>query len=280
MIELAVIIKGFIVGAFMLVPGVSGGTICMIFGIFDRLITAVSEFFKQPKQSMFFLAQFVLGAGASFLALSGLVTTLNKSFHLEVAFFVIGAIIAGIPVIYREAQIKKMNVKVIVYGLLGVLLVYLLAQIPKNVFTVTEFNLSGVIIQIIAGILGALGLVLPGISFSAMLYMMGVYNFIYGSIGDRSFLVLIPFGIGMVLGVLLLTRVLEICMKKYPTPTYMIILGFVIGSIGDIIKELEHRPVGIQWLICLVTFVFGFMCIHLMERFQNINGGEVYDSGK
>jgi len=266
--EISVMIKGFIVGAFMLVPGVSGGTMCMIFQLFDRLIESVSKFFKHPKKSIVFLLQFVGGVGAAFLLLSKFVTFINQKFDQQVAFFVIGAIIAGIPVIYREAKVERFNFKILLYGAMGVFLVYLMALLPKNVFTVDSMGATEVIVQILAGVLGALGLILPGISFSAMLYMMGVYNFIYGNIGDRNFLVLIPFAIGMALGVLLLTSVLEFFMKKYPTPTYMIIIGFVLGSIWDIVKEMGGAPVGIEWVYCILTLALGVITIHALERFE------------
>lgn len=270
--EVAIIIKGFIVGAFMLIPGVSGGTMCMVFGIFDKLVESISKFFKQPKQSMVFLAQFIIGAGAAFLLLSKVVTLINQSFQKEVAFFVIGAIIAGLPVIYKEAKVTKINFKVTFSFLVGLFLVYFFTLMPPNVFTVDHMSASQVMIQIVAGILGALGLVLPGISFSAMLYMMGVYNFIYGNIGNRNFMVLIPFAIGMVLGVLLLTRVLEYFMKNHPTPTYMIIIGFVIGSIGDVVKEMGEAPSGWQWIYCILTFIAGYAVINRLGKIEKLGG--------
>lgn len=267
--EIATIIKGFIVGAFMLVPGVSGGTMCMVFKIYDRLIAAVSRFTQDIRRNLLFLVQFVAGAGIAFLLLSGLVTTVNKSFPQEVAFFVIGAILAGIPVIYREARIEKFSFPVVLYAAGGLALVFLLGQLPKNLFTVEQMGPAELVVQLLAGVLGALGLVLPGISFSAMLYMMGVYNFIYGAIADRHFLVLIPFGIGMVLGVFLLTRALEVAMKRYPTPTYMIILGFVVGSLGDIVKEMGGAPAGARWLVCLLLLVLGFVIIHALDKWED-----------
>lgn len=268
MLEIMTVMKGFVVGAFMLVPGVSGGTMCMVFKVYDRLIESVSRFTDNVKKNFFFLVQFVLGAGVAFLLLSKVVTGLNIAFPKEVAFFVMGAIAAGLPVIYKEAKVEKLSPKVLFYGALGLLIVFLFTRLPKNLFTVTDLNLVTVIIQIFAGVLGALGLILPGISFSAMLYMMGVYNFIYGAIGDRNFLVLIPFGIGMLLGVILLTRILELAMKKHPTPTYLVIIGFVIGSIGDIIKEMNGLPKGSQWVVCIVTFIVGFVSIYLMGKWE------------
>lgn len=267
-----VIIKGFIVGALMLVPGVSGGTMCMIFNLYDRLISSVSSFFKHMKKSILFLLQFMVGAGAAFLLLSKLMTGINSHFPLQMAFFVIGAIIAGIPVIYKEAKTSRFGPKSVLYLVIGLAIVFGLSLVPKNLFTVETMNISTIFIQLLAGVLGALALVLPGISFSSMLYMMGVYNFIYGSIGNGNFVVLIPFAIGMVLGVLLLTRFLEIAMKKYPHPTYMIILGFVLGSIADIVREMPHAPTGLTIPICVVCAVIGFILIRLLSVWEERRG--------
>ena len=99
-------------------------------------------------------------------------------------------------------------------------------------------------IQFLAGILGALALILPGISFSSMLYMMGVYDFIWGAVGNRDVVALLPFGLGMIIGILFLTKFLDVAMTRFPHATYMIILGFVIGSIWDILKEMPAAPRG------------------------------------
>ena len=78
----------------------------------------------------------------------------------------------------------------------------------------------------------------------------------------------LPFALGCILGILLLTRFLEIAMKKYPHPTYMIILGFVIGSIGDIIAEMPGLAGIWNTLFCIVLAAVGFICIRLLSRYE------------
>ncbi len=268
MFEISTIIKGFIIGGSMLIPGVSGGTMSMIFKVYDRMISSVSSFMKHKKESFFFLLQFVLGAGAAFLILSGPMASLNRHFPQEMGFFVIGAVIGGIPVIYKETRTEHLSFKSFLYLAAGLALVFSIAMLPKNLFHAGNGGLLSFLIQFLAGILGALALVLPGISFSSMLYMMGVYNFIFGALGDRNFLALFPFGAGCILGILLLTRFLETAMKRYPHPTYMIILGFVMGSIGDIMGEIPRMSAGIEIFSCIFWAAAGFFIIYLLSRWE------------
>ncbi len=264
MLEISLILKGFFIGASMLVPGVSGGTMAMILGIYDRLVSSISSFFKHKKESFFFLLQFVLGAGAAFLLLSGFMAALTERFPEQTAFFVLGAILGGIPVIWKASTIRRPSVSNFLWLAAGILMVVALSFLPKNLFDGGEASLLGFMIQFIAGILGALALVLPGISFSSMLYMMGVYNFIFSSIGDRNFVVLLPFAAGGVVGVLLLTKFLEKAMNDFPQPTYMVILGFVLASMWDIWAAMPSVPTGLTLLPCLGLFVVGFIIIRLL----------------
>ena len=113
--EPMILMKGFLIGASMLIPGVSGGTMAMIFGIYDRLISSISSFMKHKKESALFLLQFVIGAGAAFLILAGPMAALSRNFPREMAFFVIGAIVGGIPVIYKETKVKKLSIYSLIY---------------------------------------------------------------------------------------------------------------------------------------------------------------------
>lgn len=267
--EILTIIKGFIIGGSMLIPGVSGGTMAMILKLYRRLITSISSFMKHKKESILFLLQFCIGAGAAWLILSGPMVALNGAFPKQMACFVVGAIVGGIPVIYRETKVKRFNIWSVVFLAIGLVLVFGLATLPRNGFESTGAGLASVLIQFLAGILGALALILPGISFSSMLYMMGVYDFIWGAVGNRDIVALLPFAIGMVVGVLFLTKFLDIAMTKFPHATYMIILGFVIGSIWDILKEMPGAPVGAEIPICILFMALGFLIIYLLSRTED-----------
>lgn len=267
--EVLTIIKGFIIGGSMLIPGVSGGTMAMILKVYRRLITSISSFMKHKKESILFLLQFCIGAGAAWLVLSGPMVALNGAFPKQMACFVVGAIVGGIPVIYRETKAARFSIWSVVFLAIGLVMVFGLAALPQNGFENSGTGLGGVMIQFLAGILGALALILPGISFSSMLYMMGVYDFIWGAVGNRDVVALLPFGIGMIIGILFLTKFLDIAMTRFPHATYMIILGFVIGSIWDILKEMPGAPAGGEIPICILLMVLGFLIIYILSRTED-----------
>lgn len=166
--EILTIIKGFVIGGSMLIPGVSGGTMAMILKLYKRLITSISSFMKHKKESILFLLQFCIGAGAAWLILSGPMVALNGAFPKQMACFVVGAIVGGIPVIYRETKVTRFSIWSVVFLAIGLVLVFGLAALPKNGFDNAGAGLGGIMIQFLAGLLGALALILPGISFSVL----------------------------------------------------------------------------------------------------------------
>ena len=267
--EILTIIKGFVIGGSMLIPGVSGGTMAMILKLYKRLITSISSFMKHKKESILFLLQFCIGAGAAWLILSGPMVALNGAFPKQMACFVVGAIVGGIPVICRETKVTRFSIWSVVFLAIGLVLVFGLAALPKNGFDNAGAGLGGIMIQFLAGILGALALILPGISFSSMLYMMGVYDYIWGAVGNRDVIALLPFALGMIIGILFLTKFLDLAMTRFPHATYMIILGFVIGSIWDILKEMPGAPVGAEIPACILLMVLGFLIIYILSRTED-----------
>ena len=224
---------------------------------------------KHKKESVLFLLQFCIGAGAAWLILSRPMVALNGAFPKQMACFVVGAIVGGIPVIYRETKETKFSIWSLVFLAIGLVLVFGLAALPRNGFENSGAGLGGVMIQFLAGILGALALILPGISFSSMLYMMGVYDFIWGAVGNRDVVALLPFGLGMIIGILFLTKFLDVAMTRFPHATYMIILGFVIGSIWDILKEMPAAPAGVEIPVCIALMAAGFLIIYLLSRTED-----------
>ncbi|MCI8465124.1 MAG: DUF368 domain-containing protein [Lachnospiraceae bacterium] len=256
-------LKAFLIGGSMLIPGVSGGTMSMIFGIYGRLVSAVSA---HKKEDLLFLLRFLLGAGAAFLLLSGPMAALNRRFPQEMAFFVLGVMLGGVPVIYRSAGQPGLSKASTGYLIAGIAIVFLFRLLPSHLFEGGAATPSGILIQFVTGVLGALALVLPGISFSSMLYLMGVYEFILNAMGTGQIFLLFPFLAGGVLGVLGLTRFLDKAMNHHPQAAYMVILGFVMASLWDIFAALSSLPAGEKLLFCLFLSAAGFLITWLMAK--------------
>ena len=106
---LMIMLKCFIIGSSMSVPGVSGGTMAILLGIYDRLIHAISNFLKDMKGNTIFLFKFCLGAGIGIGSLAFLIQWLLEKFPFVVSFFFLGAVIGGIPALYQKTKERKFS---------------------------------------------------------------------------------------------------------------------------------------------------------------------------
>ncbi len=264
--QLEILLKGLWIGGTMTVPGVSGGTMAILVGIYDRLIGAVSglipvrensegnddgegntkgkinwiSYRKTAFKSILFLIVFLLGAGLGMLVISKLISGLLEQpvAGSYVRFFFLGAVAGGIPLILASAKVKKFSAWVIVLPVIGAALVYCLNFLPEEMFSLEEAGGAGaLLLKLVGGIILAIALVLPGVSASQMLYTLGIYEELLACISDFRIVPLIPLGIGTVLGIFLVTKTLEMLMTKYPRQTFLIIFGFILGSLPELFPK-------------------------------------------
>ncbi|MBE6649597.1 MAG: DUF368 domain-containing protein [Ruminococcaceae bacterium] len=235
--------KGLWIGGSLSVPGVSGGSMAMILGIYDKLIFSLNSLFKPNKdkkinklENFLFLLVAGLGGVIGLLTLYKLISFLMLKFGLQMSFFFVGTVAGGIPLIFKAADVLKVRFSDFVWILLGIAAVVGLMFLPEGMF-----KGGNIAIKILGGAIAAAALVLPGISVSQMLLTMGLYTFVYDSASNLDILPLIPFGIGLVLGVVCTSGGMEILMKKFKRQTYLAVMGFVIGSVGGLIKDALGR---------------------------------------
>jgi putative membrane protein len=261
------IAKGLVVGASMLVPGVSGGTTAIILGIYDKLIRAISGFFRDIRGNLLYLAIFCLGAGAGMLLFARAILFAVESWHFPMMFFFIGAIVGGIPMLYRQAKVKRFSPLFILYAAIGVAIVLSLGYLPKPQTDFSGGGIGNVIMMLVSGIIIAVALVLPGISTSHMLLVLGMYNATLTAIETLNFGYLVPIAAGVGAGIILTTKLLETALEKFPDISYFVIIGFVLGSLVS--KEVfPGVPQGIEILVCLLTFAAGYAALRFVSRFS------------
>ncbi len=258
-------VKGFIVGATMLVPGVSGGSMAMILGEYDELISSVSSFFKHKLKSLIFLLLFVGGAGLGMLLFAPQIEKMMDVFPVLASFFFMGVVVGGVPMMIRKAEVKKFTWRVIVYPVIGAVIVWLIAQIPADSISMENTGFLGNLALVGMGFIAAIGLVLPGISVTYMFEVFGMYKGILNAINTREFLYLLPLVIGLALGIILTTKIIERLLTKYPTATYLMIFGFIIGSVPQILRGF---PQGLDILWCILLFIAGFIAIYFLSSFE------------
>lgn len=260
--------KGLIIGGTMLVPGVSGGSMAMILGIYNQLISAVSSLFNEFRKNLLFLIIFAIGAFTGMLLFAKPLLTLIERYPKPMLYFFLGAVAGGIPLIYKQAKVQKLSFPYLFYVLIGVILVSMFARFPADVLSnnaSTEFSQG--IFLFIAGFIAAIALVLPGISVSYLLLVLGLYDKTMQAISLLDFGFLLPLGFGVLAGILLVTKALDFAMTKYPKITYFVILGFVLGSLYETFPGL---PLGLEWIICSLMAATGFLAILVLSEYESL----------
>ena len=276
--NLDVMYKGFLIGSTMLVPGVSGGSMAIILGIYERLLSAISSLTKNIKANLLFLTLFTVSAGVGMLILAKPILSLLESYPKPMQCFFIGAVAGGIPAVWKQAKIERFSWKTGVCFITGFLIVIGISLIPTEIFQTSSFavetkqgggngNMSFYLLLLLAGILSSAALVLPGISVSYFLLVLGLYHELMRAISELDMRFLLPIGSGILIGVLLITKGLEYVLKKYPQASYMVILGFVGGSVLEILPQMPREE---EWILCIGAGMAGFFAISMLSGQEEI----------
>ena len=258
-----IILKGLWVGSTMTVPGVSGGTMAVIVGIYEELIHAINHLKEEPKKYILFLLKFLLGAGVGFLFFARMITFLleNSATGALTRFFFCGVVIGGIPLLAQKAGIEKLAFRHIVSLCLGAAVVSGLLLLPTGMFA-TGSGVTFWILQFIGGVIVAIALILPGISVTHILYIMGLYEVVLQHVYELQLLSLVPLAAGVLVGTFLTADILEKGIEKYPQEVYMAIIGFVAGSLINLIPtDTQGVP-----LVGIVLAIVGFAGMYMLSK--------------
>jgi putative membrane protein len=266
--SLILIIKGFILGIANVIPGVSGGTIALTMGIYEELIDAISHFFTNFKKNMKLLLPLAIGLVISILLMSKLITFCLDKYPFPTILFFVGLVLGGLPLLFKKVQGKKVKplyIFLFIITFAFVLVLNFMFNKHTNI-NLNNLNFGMMLILFIVGAIASASMVMPGISGSFVLMLLGFYKPVWGTVSkltDFSLLghnlaILIPFGLGVLLGIFLISKLLEFLFKKYELPTYYAILGFIIASIIVLLIGLIGIKITIiQALIAAVLVAAG-----------------------
>ncbi|WP_303919606.1 DUF368 domain-containing protein [Draconibacterium sediminis] len=233
-------IKGMAMGAADVVPGVSGGTIAFITGIYEELINSIksinltaiklllsfklAEFWKAINGT--FLISVFIGIGISVFSLAKGLEYLLHHYPILVWSFFFGLIVAS--AIYVARSIKRWKADTIIGGLAGIVIAYMI-----TVITPAEANTSYWFI-FLSGAIAICAMILPGISGSFILVLLGMYKFILSAVGDVNIAVILTFLVGAAVGIIAFSNVLSWLLKKYHNTTIAVLAGFMVGSLNKV----------------------------------------------
>lgn len=240
------ILKGMVIGIANIIPGVSGGTMMVAMGIYDKLIHCITHIFKEFKKSILFLIPIAIGMGIAVIGGSLGIEMLFDKFPVQTNLLFIGLIVGGLPAIWKNVKGKSIRFGHILALLAFFALVVVMAFLGETEGNAVDlsFNLVNVLKLFGVGVIAAATMVIPGVSGSMVLLLLGYYNPIVSAINDflsaltsfdvdgilTGFGILVPFGIGVVVGVLAIAKLIEFIFNKFPLYAYWAIIGLIVAS--------------------------------------------------
>ena len=271
------IVRGVGIGIAFIIPGFSGGSVAAILGIYEKLICAIADIFKDFKNSIKTLLPVGVGMVIGIVSLLFPLSWALEAFPIPTVSLFVGLAIGGMPSITDKVKSERVNYKNIIALIIPAIVVLSISFMPigaeKNLL---DLSFSGYAILFLIGILGSSALVIPGISGSMLLLILGYYNPIVSLATDHlligrdvgiSILVLGLTAVGIAFGFVLISKVMKLLFKKCPRETYFAIIGFIIGSIPTIyistVKEagmtFSTLPTSVlHWIACVVLLAVGF----------------------
>ena len=269
--------KGVFMGIADAIPGISGGTIALLLGIYEELIRSISElklslFFELKKGfnpfwkklNGNFLLALVSGIGISLISFVKISANFLESFPLFIWSFFLGLIFATVNVIYK--LIKQWSGLNFFFLIMSIIFSYFLSS-----FSIYETDEISLLYILFSGLIASSAMILPGISGSLILVILGVYAYLIKSLDNLEMIVIFTFISGALIGLLGFSRILKYLFNKHRDITYTIMLGLVIGSIEKVWpwnKSFSTELSNLNLLLSISLVILGFVIVILLERIK------------
>ena len=272
-----IFIRGLLMGSADIVPGVSGGTMALITGIYGHLIEAISNIkfgFLKPlvkgdlkgfwnqlldEIDFKFLIPLVLGIGVAFLTLAKVVTYCMDVYTAVTYSFFLGLIIASAVVLFKK--LNKMDLKTVLFAVIGTVLTYIFVSLNPIAAN------HSLIVLFISGMIAICAMILPGVSGSFLLLLLGQYKYMLNALHELHFTEIIVFIMGAVIGILGFSKLLNYLLKNHEEVTMAFLIGVMLGSLKVPGVEIVNATnLSIPALLpCLIVAIIAFVIIMIME---------------
>lgn len=262
-------VKGMFIGSGFILPGVSGGALAAIFGIYERIISFLAHITKNFKENVLFFIPVGLGGVTGVFLLSFVVSFLLGTYETIILWFFVGCILGTVPALWKEAGKKgrsRRDLIILAVSFLAALAFLwkgssLFSEVPQNIWTWT-----------LAGFLIALGMIVPGLSPSNFLVYMGMYKAMSDGINHLDMSVILPIGVGGVVTVLTLSKLMDYIFSKAYAQLFHFIMGVVFASTVMIVPT-NYGGFGIGGyfaclMMCLAGALLGAWMSRLEERYK------------
>lgn len=263
------IFKGIAIGAGAILPGISSGVLCVIFGIYENLLNSILGIFKNFKKSFLYLFPFLIGISIGVILFGNVLKYIFSSFENASKVFFMGLIIGSIPSLIKEANEhnSKFKLHYLIYTFITFLIGFILFRLENSISNFIPSNAdTSFIFLMFTGFVMSIGIVVPGISSTVLLMCLGVYYTYLSAISTLNFNILIPMGLGLVLGGFLFLILIKFLLNKFHNFTYYSIIGFASSSIFVLMPNISFDSGSILYFI---LFAIGLYLPFGIEKIGN-----------
>ena len=267
-------LEGMVVGFGAILPGVSGGTLCVAFGMYRPIIDTLAHVRSGIRKHGLMLLTFFVGVFVGFVALSGLAAWMLERDTALVTCVFIGFILGTFPELWQDAGAQGRTGRGVSAMVLGFVAMAVLLGVLKNTSSIVV--LPGVAGFLLCGVLWGLSFIVPGLSSSSLLLFFGLYQPMLAGIASFDLAVLFPLGIGMALCVLLLSRIVERTYQKHFSIVSHGILGIVAATALMILPKWDGSPktliINLLAILsgCALSYGFSRLCRNIHDQYKDI----------
>ena len=275
------VLRGAVIGISNIIPGVSGGTMAVSMGIYDRVIYAVNNLFRQFRKSFREILPILIGVLIGLFAFAALIGALLGTDSKEIPatrlptnFAFIGLILGGLPAIYKRVNMKSAKLPGVILFLVFLALVVVLPLLNHPEARTADHSIGTILLMVLLGAISSSTMVIPGISGSMIMMLLGYYNTIINAMNDlrggdwSSLVLLLPYVIGLIAGIVFIAKLMNFLLRKYAALTFCAIFGLVIGSpVALLMQNSECFPLANagNWIASVACLVIGFAIAWFMS---------------
>lgn len=263
-------LKGLVIGMGAIAPGISGGTIAVILGVYEKITDAIAniiDILKHFRKKVWDYLPLGLGGIAGVLGFSRIINFLFDHYGLEVKYLFIGLMAGTFPSLQKQAARHGFRCRYLIPFALALAATVVFSILDNSGVNAAAGSRPGTLLLMLYGAIIGFGTIIPGISASFILMYLGAYQALMEGVSNLDVFILLPVGIGFILSIVGFAKLISLLFRKAYGYTYYAVFGFTIGSVLSIFPGI-----GLSWtyLLCMLLLVLGFVSSYLLSKMEKI----------
>lgn len=262
-------LQGILVGIGGIAPGLSGSVMLLILGLYERTINAISSPFKDFKKNVIFLAPLLLGFGTGAIIFSKMVEYLLANAEFQTRYLFLGLVAGTVPLFYKSVKKKGFKSRYYLVIILAAMAGILLFSVDGTLFS--QIENPNVLQSVLLGVAVAGSSIIPGVDSAVILSAFGLYELYVNSVANFNLSVLLPAGVGLIVGVLLISKIMDYFIRRFYTSTFSVIFGLFLSIIPKVLNESCSIKSFRDGILAILLTLTGFLLSFYLGDIKNNN---------